>query len=289
MQRIWDLIDSSLVKLKSELSEERLDKLCAKLDDLASTGLPVAIGVILVTGLILAQKVDDSDPFNAALGAAVGAVFLGYLSYRCADGCRKAGTGDTSVLSLSLYLDVVIIIGTLGCLGGLLVGLAQIKDGNTEAAGMALSGGFAALIVAWTCANPSRLGVTVDGRVGATNDLLSLFQVFVRIVLRIVLPLSAVVVIVSTVLTLLAAIGALSAEGFELIKYSGGVAAGTSLILSGVGAPLAVYIAYVFISFPIGLYENIFAVKAIARNTAKAAPSAPAPSAPVQRSTDPSI
>lgn len=289
MQRVWDLIDSILNGLKTRLSAERLDRLNAKLEDLAGVGLPVAIGVILIAGMIVTQKTDDSDAIGAAVGAAIGAVVLGYLSYRCANACKTAGIGDTSMLSLSLYLDLVVLGGTLGFVGGLLGGLVQLKDGNTEAAGLMLCTAFTCLIIAWTCANPGRLGVSVDNKIGASNDLLSLIKVFVRIVLRTVVPLSSAVVIMGTALTLIAAVMAMSTDGtLEVMQANAAVAAGTSLILGGVAAPLGIYVAYVFISFPIGLYENMFAVKAIARNTA---PSGGRASAALNEnsSTDPGV
>ena len=95
--------------------------------------------------------------------------------------------------------------------------------------------------------------------------------------LRIALPLSSVVVIIASVMTLLAAGLSLGAEGFEAMKYSAAVAGGTSLILGGIAAPLLVYMGYVFVSFQIGLLENILSIKAIARNTSGGASGATDP------------
>ena len=268
MDKLWGLIDGLLGKLKSTLSADRLDSLNAKLDKLAAQGLPVAIVVIILTGVIMSSKLDESDLIGKAIGASIGAIALGYLSYRFAEGCRSAGAGETSTLSLTVYLDLVIVVGFLGFLGGLLGGLAQLVDGNSSGAGAMLSGSFAALILTWTLCNPDRLGVRIDSSAGATNDLVSLASIFVRVVLRIALPLSAVVVIVASVMTLLAAVLALGAEGFEAMKYAGGVAAGTSLILGGIATPLVVYLGYVYLSFVIGIMENILSIKAVARNTA---------------------
>ena len=178
-----------------------------------------------------------------------------------------------------MYLDLVIVVGFLGFLGGLLGGLAQLVDGNSSGAGAMLSGSFFCLILTWTLCNPDRLGVRIDSSAGATNDLVSLASIFVRVVLRIALPLSAVVVIIASVMTLLAAVLALGAEGFEAMKYSAGVAAGTSLIMGGIAAPLMVCLGYVYLSFVIGIMENILSIKEVARNTSGGSAAA--------RSTDP--
>ena len=269
MDKLWGLIDGLLAKLKLTLNGERLDALNAKLDKLAGQGLPLAIAVIIVTGVIMSTKLDDTGMISKAVGMAIAAIALGYLSYRFSEGCRSAGAGETSTLSLTVYLDLVIVVGFLGFLGGLLGGLAQLVDGNSAGAGMMLSSSFAALILTWTLCNPDRLGVRFDSSAGATNDLVSLASIFVRVVLRIALPLSSVVVIIASVMTLLAAGLSLGAEGFEAMKYSAAVAGGTSLILGGIAAPLLVYMGYVVVSFQIGLLENILSIKEVARNTAR--------------------
>jgi hypothetical protein len=223
--------------------------------------------VVIISGIVMMSKFDESDYLVKAIGVAIAIVALGYLSYRFADGCRNAGSGEQSTLSLDIYLDLVIVLMTLVFVGGVLGGLAMMVDGNFAGLGAAWTVGFIALVTTWTLCNPERLGVRVDASVGATNDLLSLYAILLRATLRIALPLSSFVVIIATVITLLSMVMALGADGFEAMKYAGGVAAGTMMILAGVAAPVGVYLNYVFLSFIIGFAENALSIKEIARNT----------------------
>jgi len=285
MQKLWGLVDGILAWWKRTLSQDRLDVLNSKLEGLADKGVPTAIAVVIISGIVMMSKFDDSEHLVKAIAIAIGIVALGYLSYRFADGCRNAGSGEQSTLSLDIYLDLVIVLGTLVFLGGVLGGLGMLLDGNFAGLGAAWTVGFVALVTTWTLCNPERLGVRIDGSVGATNDLLSLYAILLRATLRIALPLSSFVVIIATIITLLSMVMALGADGFEAMKYSGGVAAGTMMILAGVAAPVLVYLNYVFLSFIIGFAENALSIKEIARNTRPGSATAPLRSA--DPATDP--
>jgi hypothetical protein len=151
-------------------------------------------------------------------------------------------------------------------------------DGNFSEAAATWSGGFICLIIAWTFSNPDRLGVHIDTSAGASNDLLSLYSITLRAVLRIALPVSSFVVIVATASTLLSLLLALVSDGMEGYQYSAGVGAGTGTILAGVAAPVGVYLTYVVLSFMVAFAENVLSIKDVARNTRSDAPAA-APSA----------
>ena len=152
MQKLWVLMDGLVASLKGHLSGERLDALNGKLSDLADKGLPVAIGVLVLSGVTMSVKMDESDWISKGIGAALGAIILGYLSHRFSEGCRTAGNGERSTLSLGVYLDVVIVALSLATLGAALGGLQMMFDGDFSQAAATWSGGFICLIVAWTLA-----------------------------------------------------------------------------------------------------------------------------------------
>jgi hypothetical protein len=276
MQKLWALIDGLVASLKGQLSGERLDALNAKLASLADKGIPVAIGVLVLSGVAMSVKLDDSDWVSKGIGGAIAVVILGYLSHRFSEGCRTAGDGERSTLSLSVYLDVIIVALALACLGACLGGLKMMFDGDFSQAAAAWSGGFICLIVAWTFSNPDRLGVHIDTRAGASNDLLSLYSITLRAVLRIALPVSSFVVIIATASTLLSLLLALLSDGMEGLQYSAGVGAGTGTILAGVAAPVVVYLMYVVLSFMVAFAENVLSIKDVARNTRSEGPAATA-------------
>ena len=286
MNKLWTAIDSGVIWLKTKMSPEGLETLNAKLQDLANKGIPVAIGVLLLSGVAMSAKLDDTDYIMTGIGGAVGVIALGYLSYRFAEGCRNAGSGDRSRLSLAVYLDVIVVLLALSSLGAFLGGIASLLDGDFSQAAAMWSGAFICLIISWTFSNEDQLGVHIDTDSGASNDLLSLYAIFLRATLRVALPVSSFVVIVATVMTLLSLIGLMGSDGMDSIKYTAGVTAGTGTILAGVAAPVVVYLNYVFIAFIIGFAENILAIKDVARNTRAEPPApAPTPSAPAAGTT----
>ena len=272
MQKLWVLMDGLVASLKGHLSGERLDALNGKLSDLADKGLPVAIGVLVLSGVTMSVKMDESDWISKGIGAALGAIILGYLSHRFSEGCRTAGNGERSTLSLGVYLDVVIVALSLATLGAALGGLQMMFDGDFSQAAATWSGGFICLIVAWTFSNPDRLGVHIDTGAGASNDLLSLYSIALRAMLRIALPVSYFVVIIATASTVLSLLLALVSDGMEGYQYSAGVGAGIGTILAGVAAPVGVYLTYVVLSFMVAFAENILSIKVVARNTRSGAP-----------------
>jgi hypothetical protein len=267
MNKLWTTIDSGVAWLKGKMSAEGLEKLNSKLQSLANKGIPVAIGVLLLSGVAMSAKLDDTDYIMTGIGSAIGVIALGYLSYRFAEGCRNAGSGDRSRLSLVVYLDIVVVLLALSSLGLFFGGIASLLDGDFSQTAAMWSGAFICLIISWTFSNEEQLGVHIDTDSGASNDLLSLYSVLLRATLRAALPVSSFVVIVATVMTLLSLIGLMGSDGLDSLKYTAGITAGTSTILAGVAAPVLVYLNYVFLAFIVGFAENILAIKDVARNT----------------------
>ena len=244
MNKVYDFIDSLLGMLKGQLSGARLDGVTGMLQKGAGVGVPLAVVVVLVAGFT-----HGDDPMDAVM-AALTVIAVGYASHRFEAGCRSAGAGDVSPLSLMVYIDFLM----LGCLGACLMFLmegvdALLNDGLTAGAGMALSMSFGALVLTWTLCNEDRLGVRVDTAGGAARDITSMVSVMLRLCLRACLPLSSFVVIVATVVTL---VGIVTDSTWE-------VAAGTGLILQGVAIPVGTYCAYVGASTLLRLVDNLLA------------------------------
>jgi len=267
MEKLWVLIDSGIAWLKGKLNPEGLDKLDAKLQAMADRGIPVAAGVMVLTGIGMSAKLDDSDYIATGIGGAIGVVALGYLSHRFTEGCRTAGMGDRSKLSLEVYLDLIICGLILASVGAVLAGLGLLFDGEFDEAAAVWSGGFVCLLCAWTFNDKDRLGVEIDTEAGASNDLLSLYSISLRALLRIAVPVSSFVVIVATAMTLLSMLGLLASDGMDSYKYTAGVTAGTMMILGGVAAPVYVYLYYAVLSFLVSFAENILSIKDIAKHT----------------------
>jgi len=244
MNKVYDFIDSLLGMLKGQLSGARLDGLTAQLQKGAGIGVPLAVLVVLVAGVT-----HGNDAMDAVM-TALTVVALGYASHRFEAGCRNAGVGDSSPLSLMVYVDFLM----LGCLGACVVFLLQgvdalINDGLTVGAGTALSMSFGTLILTWTLCNEDRLGIRVDTAGGAARDITSMISVMLRLCLRACLPLSSFVVIVVTVVTLA---GTITGNVME-------VTAGTFLIVQGVAIPVGTYCMYVCASALLRLADNLLA------------------------------
>jgi hypothetical protein len=244
MNKCYDFIDRLLGMLKGQLNGSRLDQLAAQLQKGASIGVPLAVVLVLV-----ATYTHGNDIMDAVL-AALTVIGLGYASYRFEAGCRSAGAGDSSPLSLMVYIDFLM----LGCLGACLVFLLQgidalMSDGLSEGAGMALSMSFGALVLTWTLCNEERLGVRVDTRAGAARDLTSMVSVMLRVCLRACLPLASFVVLLATLMTIVGL-----ATGNDMHVF-----AGTGLILMGVGIPVGTYCMYVGAATALRLVDNLLA------------------------------
>ena len=246
MNKCYDFIDRLLGMLKGQLNGSRLDQLSAQLQKGASIGVPLAVVLVLVATYMHGNDIVD------AVVAALAVVALGYASYRFEAGCRSAGAGDSSPLSLMVYIDFL-MLGCLGvCLAFLLQGVdALMSGGLSEAAGMHLATSFGALVLTWTLCNEDRLGVRVDTRGGAARDITSMISVMLRVCLRACLPLASFVVLLATVMTIVGL-----AMGNDMH-----VNAGTGLILTGVGIPVGTYCLYVGAATVLRLADNLLARK----------------------------
>lgn len=263
MKSLWELIDRFLLWVGSKLDDGSYQRMCNGLDRIYTILFLGAVGTMVIGGTITSIMINRGDALVAAILISAAMVPIGYFAYRFEDGCKNVGSADLLPLSVNIYLDLIMISNLFASIFVLIAGgLILFMRGP---GGYLLLIACAQLITAWLVANPKRLGVRVDAQHGASRDLITLFMLNFRILVRAAVPLSRIGLVCGSIGVLVCSLlTILPTHPWDRRRIEEAVIFHMILVIVSVSLPIVSYFLYVIYSFFIGLVENILSIKRIA-------------------------
>lgn len=215
----------------------------------------------------MTSKFDNNNYTIKKIITSITIITLDYLSYQFTNNYHSTKSNNQSTLNLNIYLNLNIVLFTLFFVDKSLNTLDTLIDNNFNTFNATTYVTFITLIITWTLTNPNQLNIKINTNIGTTNNILSLYTIFLQTLLHITLPLSSFIIIINTTITLLSIILALNTKKFETIKYTTNLNINIMMILNNITTPIIIYLIYMFLTFTIKFTKNFLSIKKIAHNT----------------------
>lgn len=269
MLKITKFIDALLEKCRTILTVDLFKYIEKSIVNAAGLSAMAAAILGLITIAIVAIRIDSLSLFFMAPVWIFAVIISYYIGEKLLQSCTKLIQNNPSSLGSRDALDVLAVFAAVAAIASLLVGsFTAIKASSVTIFFIGFGGSIVSTYACWIFLNPSILSTKIKAHTSAGDEAIAYAALFNKFYLRLAKIFFGMLPLIGTLMILGSLGKSFGSDPFALLSGGLGGAIGFTLVLTGLLAPLGLYILFIFSYIWIDVLRSILSIPAEKNNPA---------------------